>query len=158
MKNCGWMTQKEESNLQREILATSNSRWHHPNGRKWPNGRSEEELKIFLIKVKEENEKGGWKLDIEKANIMAFCPIISWQIGGETMETVTDFIFLGVRITMDGDCSHDIKRYLLLGRKPMTNLDNVLKSRDFTFLTKVHIVKTMFFFFFLLVFMHGCNN
>ena len=76
---------------------------------------------------------------------MAFCPIISWQIGGETMETVTDFIFLGVRITMDGDCSHDIKRYLLLGRKPMTNLDNVLKSRDFTFLTKVHIVKTMFF-------------
>ena len=76
---------------------------------------------------------------------MAFSPIISWQIGGETMETVTDFIFLGVKITVDGDCSHDIKRYLLLGRKPITNLDNVLKSRDFTFLTKVHIVKTMFF-------------
>ena len=77
---------------------------------------------------------------------MAFSPIISWQIDGETMETVTDFIFLGVKITVDGDCSHDIKRYFLLGRKPMTNLDNVLKSRDFTFLTKVHIVKTMFFF------------
>ena len=94
-----------------------------------------EELKSLVMKVKEENEKAGLKLNIQKAKIMASGPIISRQIDGETMETVTDFIFLGSQITADGDCSHEIKRHLLLGRKAMTNLDRVLKSRDITLLT-----------------------
>ena len=98
---------------------------------------SEEELKSLLMKVKEESEKVGLKLNIQKTKIMASGPIISWQIDGETMETVTDFIFLGSKITVDGDCSHEIKRRLLLGRKVMTNLDSILKSRDITLLTKV---------------------
>ena len=93
---------------------------------------SEEELKSLLMKVKEETEKVGWKLNIQKTKIMASGPITSWQIDGETMETVTDFIFLGSKITADGDCSHEIKKRLLLGRKPMTNLDNTLKIRDIT--------------------------
>ena len=106
---------------------------------------SEEELKSFLMKVKEENEKGGLKLSIQKTKIMASGPITSWRIDGETMETVTDFIFLGSKITADGDCSHEIKRCLLLGRKAMTNLDSILKSRDIALLTKVFIVKAMVF-------------
>ena len=107
---------------------------------------SEKELKSFLMKVKEESEKTGLKLNIQKTKIMASGPITSWQIDGETMETVTDFIFLGSKITADGDHSHEIKRLLLLGRKPMTNLDSILKSsRDITSLTKVHIVKAMVF-------------
>ena len=106
---------------------------------------SEEELKSLLMKVKEESEKVGLKVDIQKTKIMASSPIISWQIDGEIMETVTDFIFLGSKITVDSDCSHDIKRPLLLGRKAMTTLDSILKSRDITLLTKVYIVKAMAF-------------
>ena len=98
---------------------------------------SEEELKSLLMKVKEENEKAGLKLSIQKTKIMAFGPITSWQIDEETMETVTDFIFLSSKITADGDCSHEIKRLLLLGRKVMTNLDSIFKSRDITLLRKV---------------------
>ena len=106
---------------------------------------SEEELKSLLMKVKEENEKAGLKLNIQKTKIMASGPITSWQIDGETLETVTDFIFLGSQITADGDSSHEIKRYLPLGRKAMTNLDSILKSRDITLPTKVHLVKAMVF-------------
>ena len=103
------------------------------------------ELKSLLMKVKEESEKVGLKLNIQKTKIMASSPITSWQIDGETMETVADFIFLGSKITADGDCSHEIKRCLLLGRKIMTNLDSILKSKDITFPTKVHLVKAMVF-------------
>ena len=115
---------------------------------------SEEELKSLLMKVKEENEKIGLKLNIQKTKIMASSPITSWQIDGETMETVTDFIFWGSKITADGDCSHEIKRHLLLGRKPVTNLDSILKSRDITLPTKVHLVKPMVF----PVVMYGCES
>ena len=103
------------------------------------------ELKSLLMKVKEESEKVGLKLNIQKMKIMASGPIISWQIDGETVEAVRDFIFLGSKITTDGDCSHEIKRHLLLGRKAMTNLDSILKSRDVTLPAKVHLVKTMVF-------------
>ena len=106
---------------------------------------SEEELKSLLVKVKEESEKVGLKLNIEKTKIMASGPITSWQIGGETVQTVADFIFMGSKITADGDCSHEIKRHLLLGRKVMTNLYSILKSRDITLQTKLHLVKTMVF-------------
>ena len=106
-------------------------------------GESEEELKSLLMKVKEESEKAGLKLNIQKIKIMTSCPITSWQTDGETMETVRDFIFLGSKITADGDCSHEIKRCLLFGRKAMMNLDGILKSRDITLLTKVHVVKAM---------------
>ena len=106
---------------------------------------SNEELKSLLMKVKEESEKAGLKLNIQKTMTIASSPITSWQIDGETVETVTDFIFLGSKITADGDCSHEIKRNLLLGRKVMTNLDSILKSRDITLPTKVHLVKTIFF-------------
>ena len=106
---------------------------------------SEEELKSLLMKVKEESEKAGLKLNIQKAKIIASGPITSWQIDGETMETVRDFIFLGSKITADGDCSHEIKRCLLFGRKAMINLGSTLKSRDITMLTKVHIIKAMVF-------------
>ena len=106
---------------------------------------SEEELKSVLMKVKEESEKVGLKFSIQKTNIMASGPITSWQIDGETMERVRDFIFLGSKITADGDYSHEIKRYLLLGRKAMTNLDSILKSRDINLPTKVHLVKAMVF-------------
>ena len=115
---------------------------------------SEEELKSLLMKVKNESEKAGLKLNIQKPKIMATGPIISWQIDGGTMETVTDFIFLGFKFMADGDSSHEIKRYLLLGRKTMTNLDNILKSRDITLPTKVHLVKTMVF----PVVMYGCES
>ena len=109
------------------------------------NDKYEEELKSLLMKVKEESEKGGFKISIQKTKIVASSLIISGQTDEETMETVTDFIFLGSKITSDGDCSHEIKRCLLLGRKAMTNLDSVLKSRDITLLTKVHTVKAMVF-------------
>ena len=105
---------------------------------------SKEELKRLLMKVKE-SERAGLKLNIQKPKIMSSSPITSWQIDGETMETVRDFIFLGSKITADGDCFHEIKRRLLLGRKAMTNLDSILKSRDITLLTKVHLVKAMVF-------------
>ena len=106
---------------------------------------SEEELKSFLMKVKEESEKVGLKPNIQKTKIMASGPITSWQIDGETVETVADFIFLGSKITADGDCSHEIKRCLLFGRKIMTNLESILKSRDITLLTKFCLVKAMVF-------------
>ena len=113
----------------------------------------EEELKSLLMEVKAESEKVGIKLNIQKTKIMASGPITSWQIDGETMETVTDFIFLGSKITADGDSSHDIKRHLLLGRKAMTNLDSILKSRDITLPAKIHLVKAMVF----PVVMYGCE-
>ena len=106
---------------------------------------SEEELKSLLMNLKEESEKSGLKLSIQKPKIMAFCPITSWQIDGETVETVSDFILGGSKITADGDCSHEIKRRLLLGRKAMTNIDSILKSRDITLPTKVRLVKAMVF-------------
>ena len=106
---------------------------------------SKEELKSLLMMVQEESEKVGLKLNIQKTKIMASGPITSWQIDGETVETVADFIFLGSKITADGDCSHEIKRHLLLGRKDMTNLDTVLKSKDIILLTKVHLVKAVVF-------------
>ena len=113
---------------------------------------SKEELKSLLMRVKEESEKSGLKLKIWKTKIMASSPITPWQIDGETMETVIDFIFLGSKIIADGDYNHEIKRCLLLGRTAMTNLHSILKSRDITLLTKVHIVKAMVF----LVVMYGC--
>ena len=106
---------------------------------------SEEKLKSLLMKVKEESEKDGLKLNIQKTKIMASSPITSWQIDGETVETVTDFILGGSKITADGDCSHEIKRGFLLGRKVMTNLNSILKRRDITLPTKVHLVKAMVF-------------
>ena len=106
---------------------------------------NEEELKSLLMKVKEESEKVGLKLNIQKTKIIASGPITSWEIDGETVETVADFIFLGSKITADGDCSHEIKRRLLLGRKVMTNLDSIFKSRDITSPTKVRLVKVMVF-------------
>ena len=106
---------------------------------------SEEELKSIWMKVKEESEKVGLKLNIQKTKIMASGPITSWEVDGETVETVADFIFLGSKISADGDCSHEIKRCLLLGRKVMTNLDSILKNRDTILQTKVHLVKAMVF-------------
>ena len=115
---------------------------------------SEEELKSLLMKVKEESEKVGLQLNIQKTKIMASSPITSWQIDGETVKTVSDFIFQGSKITADGNCSHEIKRHLLLGRKVMSNLDSILKSRDITLSTKVHLVKTMVF----PVVMYACES
>ena len=115
---------------------------------------SKEELKNLLMKVKEESEKFGLKLNIQKTKIVASGPMTSWQIDGETVETVADFIFGGSKITADGDCSHEIKRRLLLGRKVVTNLDSIFKSRDITLPTKVHLVKAMVF----PVVMYGCEH
>ena len=115
---------------------------------------NEEELKSLLMKVKEESEKVGLKLSIQKTKIMVSGPITSWQIDGETVETVADFIFLGSKITADGDCSHEIKKCLLLGRKVMTNLDSILKSKDIALSTKVRLVKAMVF----PVVMYGCES
>ena len=115
--------------------------------------KSEEELKSLLMKVKEESEKVGLKLNIQKTKIMASGPITSWEIDGETGETVSDFIFLGSKITEDGDCSHEIKRRLLLGSKVLTNLDSILKSRNITLSAKVHLVKAMVF----PVIVYGCE-
>ena len=113
-----------------------------------------EELKSLLMKVKEQSEKAGLKLNLQKTKIMASSPITSWHIDGETMETVADFIFWGCNVTADGDCSHEIKRRLLLGRKVMTNLDSIFKSRDITLPTKVHLVKAVVF----PVVMYGCES
>ena len=129
------------------------------NNLRYPNdttlmAESEEELKSLLMKVKEESEKIGLKLNNQKTKIMASSPITSWQTDGKTNETVRDFIFLGSKITADGDCSHEIKRHLLLGRKIMTNLDSILKSRDITLPTKVCLVKAMVF----PVVMYGCES
>ena len=115
---------------------------------------SQEDLKSLLMRIKKESEKAGLKLNIQKTKIMASSPITSWQIDLETMETVTDIIFLGSQITADGDCSHEIKRHLLLGRKVMTNLDSILKSRDITLPTKVCLVKAMVF----PLVMYGCES
>ena len=115
---------------------------------------SEEELKSLLMKVKEESEKVGLKLNIQEMKIMASGPITSWETDEETVETVSDFIFLGSKITADGDCSHEIKRHLLLGRKVMTNLDSILKSRDITLPTNARLFKAMVF----LVVMYGCES
>ena len=115
---------------------------------------NKEEVKSLLMKLKEESEKAGLKLNIQKTKIRASGPITSWQIDGETVETVSDFIFLGSKITADDDYSHEMKRRLLLGRKVMTNLDSILKSRDITLSTKVHLVKAMVF----LVVMYGCES
>ena len=133
----GWMKHKLESRLLEEISITSDTQMTSPL---W--GKSKEELKR---KVKEESEKVGLKLNIQKTKIMASGPITSCQIDGETMETVTDYIFSGSKVTADGDCSHEIKRYLLLGRKAMTKIDNILKSRDITLPTNVHLVKAIIF-------------
>ena len=111
----------------------------HPYGRKW------RRIKSLLMKVKEESEKVGWKLNIQQMKIMASGPITSWEIDGETVGTVANFIFLGSKITADGDCSHEIKRHLLLGRKVMTNRDSIFKSRDITLPRKIHLVKAMVF-------------
>ena len=147
----GWMKHKLESRLLGEISKYQKPqicRWHHPYGRKWRG--TEEPL--------DENESGEWKLhlkvNIQKTKIMASGPIISWQIVGETMEKVTDFIFLGSKITADGDCSHEIKRRLFLWRKAMINLDSILKSKDITLRTKVHLLKAMVF----PVVMYGCES
>ena len=115
---------------------------------------SEEELKSLLMRVKEESEKDDLKCNIKKTKIMASGPITSWQIDGEGVETVRDFILGGSKITADGDCTHEIKRHLLLGRKAMTNLDSIVKSRDITLPTKVHLVKTMVF----PIVMYGCKS
>ena len=135
----GWMKHKLKSRLPGEISITSDTQGDTTRMAK------SEELKSLLMKVKEESEKVGLKLNIQKTKIMASCPIASWQIDGETMETVRDFIFLGSKITTDGDCSHEMKRRLLLGRKAMTNLDSILKSRNISLPTKVHLVKVIAF-------------
>ena len=114
---------------------------------------SEEELKRLLMKVKQESEKTGLKFNIQKTKIMAYGPITSWELDGETMETVTDFTFLGFQISVDGDCSHEIKRRILRGREAITNLDSILKSRDITLPTKVYLVKATVF----PVFLSGCE-
>ena len=136
----GWKKHKLASKLLGKISITSDMQMTPPLWQK-----SEEELKSLLMKVKEESEKVGLKLNIQKTKIMASGPITSWEIDGETMETVSDFIFLGSKIITDGDCSHEIKRRLLLRRKVMTNLDSIFKSRDITLPTKVPLVKAVVF-------------
>ena len=142
----GWRKHKLESRLLGEISITSDTQ------NTTLMAESEEELKSLLVKVKEESGKVGLKLNIQKTKIMTSGPITSWQIDGETVETVSDFIFWGFKITADGDCSHEIKRCLLLGRKVMTNPDSILKSRDTTLPTTVHLVKAMV----IPVVMYGC--
>ena len=144
----GWMKHKPESTARRNI---NNLRYANDTTLMAEN---EEELKSLLMKVKEDSEKAGLKLSIQKAKIMASSPITAWQKDGETMETVTDFVFLDSKITADGDCSPEIKRHLLLGRKAMTNRESMLKSRDVTLPTKVHLVKGMVF----PVVMYGCES
>ena len=144
-----WMKHKLESRLLGEIIITSDMQMTPPLI-----AESKEEVKSLLMKVKEESEKAGLKLNIQKTKIMTSGPITSWQRDEETVETVTDFIFLSSKITADSDCSHEIKRYLLLGRKVMTNLDSILRSRDITLPTKVHLVKAMV----LQVVIYGCES
>ena len=141
-----WKKHKLESRLLGEISITSDDTTLM--------AESEEELKSLLMKVKEESEKVGLKLNIQKMKIMASGPITSWQIDGKTVETAADFNFLGSKITVDVNCNHEIKRHLLLGRKIMTNLDSILKNRDITLPTKVHLVKAMVF----PVVMYGCES
>ena len=136
----GWMNHKLESSVPGEISKNSDMQMTPPSLM----AESEEELKNLLMKMKEESEKAGLKLNIQKTKIMAPGPINSWQIDGETMETVTDFLFLSFKITVDGDCSHEIKRRLIFGREIMTNPDSILKSRAITLLTKVGIVNSGF--------------
>ena len=142
-----WMKHKLETRLPGEISINSDMQMTTFLWKK-------EELKSLLMKVKEESEKVGLKLNIQKTKIMASRPITSWQIDGETVETVSDFIFLGSKITADGDCSNEIKRHLLLGRKAMRNLDSILKSRDITLPTKVRLVKAVVF----PVAVYGCES
>ena len=142
----GWMKHKLESRLPGEISISSDDTTVM--------AESKEEQKSLLMKVKEESEKGGLKLNIQKTKIVASGPITSWEIDGERVEAVSDFIFGGSKITADGHCSHEIKRRLLLGREVMTNLDSILKSRDITLPTKVHLVKAMVF----PVVMYGCES
>ena len=148
MRNAGW--EKAQDGIKMARRNISNLRYADDNTLV---AESEEELKSLLMKVKEESEKAGLKLSVQKTKIMATSPITSWQTDGETMETETDFTFLGSKITADGDCSYEIKRRLLLGRKAMTNLDSILKSRDILS-TKVHLVKAMVF----PVVMYGCES
>ena len=143
----GWKKHKLESRLLGEISITSDTQMI-------PSLWQKEELKSHSMKVKEESEKVGLKLNIQKTKIMASGPITSWEMDGETVETVSDFIFLGSKITVDGDCSHEIKRRLLLGRKIMTNLDSILKGRDITLPTKVRLVKATVF----PVVTYGCES
>ena len=143
----GWRKHKLESRLPGEISITSDMQMTDM-------AESEEEIKSLLMKVKEESEKVGLKFNIPKTKIMASGPITSWEIDGETVETVSDFIILVSKITADGDCSHEIKRRLLLGKKVMTNLDSIFKSRDITLPTKVHLVKAIVFS----VVMYGCES
>ena len=138
-KMLGWLTHKLESRL---LGQTSTTRYADDTTLM---AEREEELNSLLMKVQEKSEKTSLKLNIQKTKIMAFSPITSWQVDGETMETATDFIFLGSKITADGDCSHEIKRHLLLGRKAVRRLNSLLKSRDITLPTKVHLVKAMVF-------------
>ena len=149
MRNAGWKKHKLESRFLGEII--NNLRYADDTILMT---ESEEELKSLLMKVKEESEKAGLKLNIQKTKIMASGPITSWEIDGEAMETVTDFILGGSKITADGDCCHEIKRCWLLGRKAMTNLDSILKSRDITLPTKVHLIKAMVF----PVVIYGCES
>ena len=148
----GWMKHKLESRLLGEIGRNINNFRYADDTTLM--AESGEELKSLLMKVKDESERVGSKLNIQKTKIMASGPITSWEINGETVETMSDFIFLGSKITADGDCSHEIKRCLLLGRKAMTNLDSILKSRDITLPTKVRLVKAMAF----PVVMYGCES
>ena len=143
----GWKKHKLESRLPGEISITSDMQMTPPFWQKV-------KKKSFLMKVKEESEKVGLKVNIQKTKIMASGPITSWEVYGETVETVSDFILAGSKITADGDCSHEIKRRLLLGRKVMTNLDSIFKSRDITLPTKVRLVKAIVF----PVVMYGCEN
>ena len=145
----GWKKYKLQSRLPGEIAITSDMQMTPPLWQK-----SEEELKSLLMKVKEESEKVGLKLNILKTKIIASCPINSWQRDGDMVETVSDFIFLGSKITADGDCSHEIKKRLLRGRKVMTNLDSIFKSRNITLPTKVRLFKAMVF----PVVMYGCES
>ena len=145
----GWKKHKLESRLPGEISITSDMQMTPPLWQK-----VKRELKSLLMRVIEESEKVGLKLNIQKTKIMASGPITLWQINGETVEIMSDFIFGGSKITVDGDCSHEIKRCLLLGRKVMTNLDSIFKSRDITLPTKVHLVKAMVF----PVVMYGCES
>ena len=144
----GWMSYKLESRLPGEISTTSDIWIYHSNGRK------EEELKSLLMRVKEESNWVGLKLNIKETKIMASSPITSWQIGGEKVEAVTDLLFLGSKITANGDCSREIRKQLLLGMKVLTKLDSVLKSKDTTLLTKVCIVKAVVF----PVVMYSCES
>ena len=145
----GWRKHKLESRLLGEISITSDMQMTPPLWQK-----VKKELKSLLMKVKEESERVGFKLNIQKTKIMASSPITSWEIDGETVETVSDYFWGGSKITADGDCSHEIKRHLLLGRKAMNNLDSILKSRDITLPTKVCLVKAMVF----PAVMYGCES